>query len=179
MQTRQNLEHNSQAGEIAVQQFPCLSRSEMMRQLPRRPELMYLQLAKRKSERSRDVLAILLLMTGPVSSKYLMMGDIWRGAAILMVIQSSSRIRPGPVSNPVCHCHTAAVRPSDHCCTPPPKSPYWKTNTSNIFNGQYWWMEQKLGPNPCRRKGRSTLYHSALPPLFMERKCCLHDLRSL
>ena len=63
--------------------------------------------------------------------------------------------------------------------TPPPKSPYWKTNISNIFNGQYWGMEQKLGPNPCRRKGRSTLYQSALPPLFMERKCCLHDLRSL
>ena len=52
-------------------------------------------------------------MTGPVSSKYLMMGDIWRGAAILMVIQS----RIGPVSNPVCHCHTAAVRPSDHRIT--------------------------------------------------------------
>ena len=40
-------------------------------------------------------------------------------------------------------------------------------------------MKQNLGPNPCRRKGRSTLYQSALPPLFMERKCCLHDLRSL
>ena len=60
--------------------------------------------------------------------------------------------------------------------TPPPKFPYWKTNTSNILDG---WMEQKLGPNPCRRKGRSTLYHSALPPLFIERKCCLPDLRSL
>ena len=48
--------------------------------------------------------------------------------------------------------------------TPPPKFPYWKTNTSNILDG---WMEQKLGPNPCRRKGRSTLWNDR-----KYNKCC-------
>ena len=104
---------------LRVQQFPCSARSEMIRQVLRRADnVSSASSGPRGSLRCRE-LAILLLMTGPVSSKYLMMGDIWRGAAILMVIRSSIRIRPGPVSNPVCHCHTAAVRPSDHsgnCC---------------------------------------------------------------
>ena len=61
---------------------------------------------------------------------------------------------------------------------------YWPSKIWLVFVFQYGdfgggaqQKEQKLGPNPCRRKGRSTSYQSALSPLFMERKCCLHDLR--
>ena len=93
-----------------MQQFPCSGRSEMMRQLPRRPANDASIARPRGSlKEARDVLAILLLMTGPVSSKYLMMGDIWGGAGCHSDGNSEQHIRPGPVSNPVCHCHTATV----------------------------------------------------------------------
>ena len=43
-------------------------------------------------------------MTGPVSSKYLMMGDIWRGGGHSDG-NSQQHIGPVSVSNPFCHLH--------------------------------------------------------------------------
>ena len=88
----------------SVQPFPCSSRSEMMRQLPRRPANDASIARPRGSlKEARDVLAVLLLMTGPVSSKYLMMGDIWSWGAGCHSDGNSEQ----HVSNPVCHCQTA------------------------------------------------------------------------